>query len=275
MDAAIPEDPPPDSKDQAGWREAVAAGHLLDYREEALVAAAQDLDREVGRPAVNGIVRELSDRFMRWARKRVGTNHPNRGMDIIHRAHMKMIEALARPQSADGKGFRSKFWLYARYRLSDAIAEEGRANRVPDDNAKAKLKAESEKKAKRRAAKKAGEQSPAEADEVELVGIDQHPDLQDDEERDDDGRSHTPARLDPTLMASARDTEAQAWINSFLERNVPNPKKRQAFRLFMDEFPAKSTRSDSIAKAVGIDEGTARDWIEELQEELAKKWRQQ
>ena len=39
----------------------------------------------------------------------------------------------------------------------------------------------------------------------------------------------------------------------------------------MDELPFKSAKSDSIAKALGIDEKTARQWVEEVRTQLEKK----
>jgi DNA-directed RNA polymerase specialized sigma24 family protein len=51
---------------------------------------------------------------------------------------------------------------------------------------------------------------------------------------------------------------------------IADPKKRSAFRLHMDGVPAKSTKSLSISKALGISEKTARLWIEEAQELLKK-----
>jgi hypothetical protein len=49
---------------------------------------------------------------------------------------------------------------------------------------------------------------------------------------------------------------------------IADPKKRLAFRLHMDGVPAKSTKSLSISKALGISDKTARLWIEEAQELL-------
>ena len=62
-------------------------------------------------------------------------------------------------------------------------------------------------------------------------------------------------------------------IDRFLEINIADDRKRLAFRLFMDELPFKSTRSNSIAKALGIDESTARQWIKEMQVQLVADWR--
>src|SRR5262249_39023806 len=47
-------------------------------------------------------------------------------------------------------------------------------------------------------------------------------------------------------------------------RRVADDQKRLAFRLHMDRVPYKSTRKPCIAKALGIDEKTAREWIKEV-----------
>ena len=74
---------------------------------------------------------------------------------------------------------------------------------------------------------------------------------------------------DSALVDGVRAAEQQ--IDRFLEINIADDRKRLAFRLFMDELPFKSTRSNSIAKALGIDESTARQWIKEIQVQLIAK----
>src|SRR5581483_12467513 len=49
---------------------------------------------------------------------------------------------------------------------------------------------------------------------------------------------------------------------------INDPQKRLAFRLFMDGLPYKSTRSRSIAEALGINEKKARERVAEAQELL-------
>jgi hypothetical protein len=49
---------------------------------------------------------------------------------------------------------------------------------------------------------------------------------------------------------------------------IKDPKKRLAFRLFMDDVPFKSTKGPSIEKALDISERTARKWVGEAQEIL-------
>jgi hypothetical protein len=73
------------------------------------------------------------------------------------------------------------------------------------------------------------------------------------------------------LLDGVREADEKIGVDRFLEDNIVDARKRLAFRLFMDDFPYKSGRSVSIAKALGIDEKTARQWIEDTQERLKKK----
>src|SRR5262249_48037444 len=63
-------------------------------------------------------------------------------------------------------------------------------------------------------------------------------------------------------------TEALIDVESILEK-IENPKKRLAFRLHMDGLPARSKKGDSIARALGVSEKTAREWIKEATELLS------
>jgi hypothetical protein len=60
-------------------------------------------------------------------------------------------------------------------------------------------------------------------------------------------------------------------VDRLLEEWVTDDRKRLAFRLHMDGFPAKSKKSNSIARVMNIDESTAREWIEEVQKLLKSK----
>ena len=63
----------------------------------------------------------------------------------------------------------------------------------------------------------------------------------------------------------------QTTDHRFLAENIKDDRKRLAFRLYMDDVPFKSKRHHSIAKALGIDEKTARLWIEEIKAQLKEK----
>jgi hypothetical protein len=57
-------------------------------------------------------------------RGRVWRSHRNEGNDIIERAHAQLIDAVLRPDSADGKALREAFHARAEFRLQDAIRAE-------------------------------------------------------------------------------------------------------------------------------------------------------
>lgn len=68
----------------------------------------------------------------------------------------------------------------------------------------------------------------------------------------------------PAEGESAQLLNENLDVESILDR-IPDPLKRLAFRLHMEGVPFKSKRSASIAKVLNIDEGTARQWVEEVQ----------
>lgn len=72
-----------------------------------------------------------------------------------------------------------------------------------------------------------------------------------------DGR--TPTYHDPT-----ETIDENIDVESILEQ-VPDDQKRLAFRLYMDDVPFKSKKSDSISAALGVSEKTAREWVKEVQ----------
>jgi hypothetical protein len=82
MDKKIGEEPPSNSTDLDGWRQAIADERLNTLRLETIAAAFQDLgarDTDVW----NALAKHLSDSIIRMLRGRVGFNHPNKGEDII------------------------------------------------------------------------------------------------------------------------------------------------------------------------------------------------
>lgn len=106
------------------WRRVIAEDGLSRLRMEDIVAALQGLDPKADPRVVNALMKHVADVLTRYLRKRVGRNHPNDGEDIIDRAHAEIIEAVLRPDSADGKGLRTAFFARAEFRLADAIREE-------------------------------------------------------------------------------------------------------------------------------------------------------
>jgi len=63
------------------------------------------------------------------------------------------------------------------------------------------------------------------------------------------------------------DDEEHAHVESVL-RQINNPKRRLAFRLYMDGVPRNSTKVESIASALGVSAKTAETWIKETKEEI-------
>lgn len=72
----------------------------------------------------------------------------------------------------------------------------------------------------------------------------------------------------PRQHDSSRALNENLDVENILEQ-VTDPRKRLAFRLFMDGVPFKSKKSASIAEALGISERTAREWVKEVQELLS------
>lgn len=60
------------------------------------------------------------------------------------------------------------------------------------------------------------------------------------------------------------------FYKRLLEQVVPDLRKRLAFGLHLDGAPYESAKGVSIAKALGINEATARDWVDEVKEEMRK-----
>lgn len=261
MDASIGEDPPPDSTDVAGWRQAIADGRFRRFPLEAIAAAIQDLRPNRDGGLISGLVKHLSDSVYRIVRSLVGYNHPNRGEDIVERVCDQFWVALLQPQSADGKGIRQALISRLTFRVKDAIAKEARERRIPDETT-----AKPPKKVKK---------SDAGADdgqEIEFVDIGEQPNLAEaTESSDGDEAPPTKARWNPALLDGVRAADERIDVDRFLEANIADDRKRLAFYLHMDGLPFKSKKYDSIAKALGIDEKTVRLWIEEIQQQLKDK----
>jgi DNA-directed RNA polymerase specialized sigma24 family protein len=260
MDASTGEEPPLDSTDVAGWKR-VVAGSLLDRLPlEAIAAALQDLRLNTDLGLRNDLAKNLSDRVYRLLRRQVGRNHPNEGWDIIDRVHVQVFEALAQPSSADAKGLRQAFVPRVLFRLKDAIAKEARERRIPDE-----------------IMVKPQEAAPADppggdGQEVEFDDANRQSDVAEAAgPPDGDDAPPAKARWNPTLLDGVRATDQQIDTDRFLAENITDDQKRLAFRLYMDDVPFKSKKHHSIAKALGIDEKTARLWIEEIKAQLKEK----
>jgi hypothetical protein len=129
MSKATDEDPPPDSTDLEGWRQAVNEGHHTRYRLEEIVGAIQDLGPCTDKAVLNPLAKHVSDAVLRILRKHVSVNHANRGLDIIEKTHDQIIEAMLQPTSADGRALRVAFVPRVTFRLKDAFVAEASAAR--------------------------------------------------------------------------------------------------------------------------------------------------
>eukprot|EP00456_Euglypha_rotunda_P009637 TRINITY_DN1222_c0_g2_i1.p1 TRINITY_DN1222_c0_g2~~TRINITY_DN1222_c0_g2_i1.p1 ORF type:complete len:239 (-),score=34.65 TRINITY_DN1222_c0_g2_i1:48-764(-) len=224
-------DDPPKSNDLAGWQKAHLEGRLRKFRLEDIVASFQDLDPVAGRAVRNSLAEHLSKAVYGYLHRWVGSHHPNRGQDIIDRVHMTIFTAILQPSSADGKGLRKAFIHRLKLRTKDALIVEDRAFRhlAPAGQNTPK--------------------SPEKLDKSDLTGPET-------------------ARTLQNFPAPPQYVEEQFDVDRFLEENIPDAQRRLAFRLHMEGLPAKSSRTDSIAAALNIDEKTARTWIDEIQEIL-------
>ena len=237
------DDPPPQSNDLNGWRAAICNGSLKSFRLESVVAAFQDLggrDAEVR----NGLAKHLSDSVLAILRRHVAFHHANQGNDIILRAHGTIFEALLKPGCADGRSLREAFTPRVLFRLKDALAGEARERRIPEVS----------------------------GGEKDRTGI----------SADDGGPAHEARDLSYDTVVPARkwteatvdeveELEEEVSVKQILER-IPDDRKRLAFYLFMNDVPYKSKRKGvtSIARALGISDKTARDWIKEVRETLTE-----
>ena len=249
MDTGTGEDSSPNSNDLDGWRQAIADNRLRSFRLEELAAAFQDSgprDQEVRR----ALAKYLSDSILRILRGLVGFNHPNNGEDIILRAHHQIFLALLRPASADGKSLRKAFMARVLFRMKDAIAAEARERRTPDETAGTE---------------------PEDCQDGEEIRIIEtlHAGAEDATETAEDDEINSNKLREPLPLDGVRDIHEQLEVKRILER-IPDPRKRLAFYLYMNDVPyhSKKTNVHTIAQALNVSDRTARDWVEEVRESL-------
>jgi RNA polymerase sigma factor (sigma-70 family) len=114
----------PDPCDLEAWRKVIGSPQFPRIRGQCLVAAIQKIGSNGDRRVVEALMKEISDRIMRILRKHIGRNHRNEGWDMIHEAHGKLIEAVLKPNSADGSALLTAFVTTIRLRGADAIRRE-------------------------------------------------------------------------------------------------------------------------------------------------------
>jgi len=278
--------PPPRKIDQEGWRGAIKASQLPSFTNEELVAAIQDLGANADKWVRNGIAAELNQRFYRILRPRVGRHHPDKGEEIIRRTIFKLFKAIALPKSKDGQALRKACFARVVFRLKDAIIEEGRERRIPEEFFAEKV-AERVEYAEPVEDDDALDKISVEAIEVREQDKDnsqwEAPSLIPPSADDDEDAAPTKAYYDPSYLDETRVMQESIDVKRLLESAIPDRKKRLAFRLYMEKVPVKSKRelprsnvADncwSIAEAVGKDEKTVRIWIKECQDILKTKVR--
>lgn len=256
------------------WRCVVVEDRISAMRPEELVAAIQDLGAGADPAILHPLLKAISKDAMTFLRRRVGTNHPNRGEDIVYRAHHSFITALFDPNSADWDGFRTAYYSRLSFRLKDAIAKELQDRRTEEDilaskAAKARKTVQMQEVAKLEQQHEGEEVDGDEDDFDEREASHGFPPKPGDGDDDDSGP--TKAEYRPNLMDGVNDMLEQLDVDRLLEKCILDERKRLAFRLAMDDVPVKSIRTHSIANELGVDESTVRVWIDEVKEILKVK----
>jgi DNA-directed RNA polymerase specialized sigma24 family protein len=115
---------PPSYSDLDAWRRIAACDGLHRLRPEDVVAAIQRIGPKGDQRLLDTLMGHISDEMLRLLRRRISTRHRNNGNDAIESAHDKLIVAVLKPNSADGKGLREAFRVWVNFRADDAIVVE-------------------------------------------------------------------------------------------------------------------------------------------------------
>jgi hypothetical protein len=272
---------PPPSTDLEGWRQAIANGRLTTFRLEHIAAAFQDLG-PADRRVYDALTRHLSGAIMGMLLKRVDQNRPNWGKDIVDEVHDEIFAALLQPNSADGKALSVAFGPRVLFRMKTAIANALRDQVSPVPKPMRRHKADDVEEsldevedAVDEATKVLGggetNKETSESAETDKAGKmekeDTSPPIFAVDEAEDDEIGPGKREYDPTLLDGVRELDETIDVERVLSA-IPDYKKQLAFRLYMDDVPFKSDRGNSIAKACGVSEKTARKWIKEIEAEL-------
>jgi DNA-directed RNA polymerase specialized sigma24 family protein len=83
-----------------------------------------------------------------------------------------------------------------------------------------------------------------------------------DEAIEDKGGERPPQEIDPR-----QELDEKMDVERVLS-HVTDERKRLAFRLHMEDYPLESSRSESIAKVLGVSSKTAGQWIEDVRAQL-------
>jgi hypothetical protein len=250
------EESPPASSDLEGWRRAIAQGQLGLFRPEALLCAVQGLGPNADPKVLNPIARRLSEIIMKMARKFVGTNKPNQGMDIILLVHEGIWISLLDENSEDGRTMRSGLGGIVKFRCLDAIALDNKHSRIPLEPKLREVKKNEDPDAVPMDRGKAREIS-------HLVAVPDPKQLSADSSFLAENAVSIRSGPDPAFFEPMRQLESNIDVERVLS-HITDDRKRLAFRLFMEDFPYGSKKTDSIARAVGISPKWAEVWITEL-----------
>lgn len=249
---------PPPSTDAIGWQKITQSDQLRRYAPEAIIAAFQNAGGKDRRLRAD-MARYLSDLVQRVLRKRVGTNKMNSGQDIIDDVHDEFFAAICNPSCADAKGYRESFYGRLTFRLKDAISEEETAKLIPPPDEKKPAAGESNDDSEaggeisgKMELRPALEESAAEG----LFEVEEH--------TADAGVK----RPDPALLQNVDQLVEAIDVERILAQ-IPDARKRLAFRLHMDRVPYGGKKGTaSIAGALEIDRKTAEHWVAEVREFL-------
>lgn len=261
-----------------GWRAAIKAGQLPSFRLEVIIAAIQDLGPDVDEQVRSKLAWEVHGRFFRILRKAVGRNHLNSGDDIIHRTIFKLFEAIGNLNSNDGRALRKPCYSLIKLRMIDAIREENRERRTPEDFLETGKSSDDEVEEHvpfpDDTELEKAEVTESEGSVNETPGITRAtPPSKAPEPDEDEDAAPVKASYDPSLFDGVIEMQQNIDIKRLLESAIPNDRKRLAFHLFMEGIPRKTIdeNTHSIAEALGKDESTIRAWIKEIQEVLKTK----
>ncbi|MDG4892669.1 hypothetical protein P9272_03570 [Mesorhizobium sp. WSM4976] len=244
---------PPPSTDAIGWHKITEAGQLGRYAPEAIIGAFQNAGGKDSRLRAD-MARYLSNLVQQVLRKRVGTNKMNSGQDIIDDVHDEFFAAICNPSCADAKGYQESFYGRLTFRLKDAIVKEEAAKLIPppDEKKPAAGKSDDDSEAGEISGKM--ELRPA-LEESAAEGL-----FEVEEFTADAGVK----RPDPALQQNVDQLVEAIDVERILAQ-IPDPRKRLAFRLHMDQVPYGGTKGTaSIAGVLEIDRKTAEHWVAEV-----------
>ena len=291
----------PSSTDLEGWKRVAASGRLPHFRLEHLVAAFQDLGTQ-DRRLYENLAKHLSNAIIGILTKRVGNNRPNHGQDIISDAHGAIFEALLKPKTKAGQALRTHFGPQVNFRMLDALANSmlgqvtmsekrfrrgEKAKSEPtfreledgalDAQAVLEVDSASSPHGETKENTPNGKRGKIDGAQKGLVSqlvfnINDVSDVEDSNAEhtliyvtrsEDDDVGFGKSDRDQSNLGGPFEQEQMIDVKRIL-MSIPDIRKRLAFVLHMEQVPADSKKVKSIARACGVNEKTAREWIDEV-----------